>query len=234
MEQTTIHNPPIRITDLVSLKETGTVVTCRPFFEIVPVDFAHRNNRFQAYIFLCRFSGEVGEDSYAFRKCYARGCPHNLCPHVSQAVMIANRYLQRDYRRLKEAGIEAGDKLFTLEDMLVQFAERKEEQGPPLTIDDYIDIAKEGKSVSVDVSLEYVAATEHFEYGKNLQTFLLADFAVESSGDTHDCQRCFACYPTEKEDEQKPAQIEVANARLAILYQRFDEASVRYEKRFFH
>jgi hypothetical protein len=53
---------------------------------------------------------------YAFRKCYARGCPNNLCPHVSQAVMIANRYLQRDYRRMEDAGLKVEKNLFTLED----------------------------------------------------------------------------------------------------------------------
>lgn len=233
MEQATIHSPPMRITDLISLKEKGAVVTCQASFEIVPVDFAHRDNQFRAYIFLCRFSGRVDEDAYSFRKCYARGCPHNLCPHVSQAVMIANRYLQRDYSRLKKGGIDAGDKLFTLEDMLVQFADQKEQHDPTFTIDDYIRIAAKGSRVSVDVSLEFVAATEHFEYGKNLQTFLMADFAITSPDGKHGFQRCLACYPTEKEQEEKQHQKQIANDRLALLYQQFDETSIAYEMRFF-
>ena len=78
---------------------------CRTAFEILPVDFQHRANPFSAHIFLCLYYGAIDGVTYAFRKCYARGCPNNLCPHVSQAVLIANRYLQRDYHKLKSAGL---------------------------------------------------------------------------------------------------------------------------------
>ena len=94
MEPATHYNPPNRITDLVTLKEQGFEVVCNPTFEILPVDFVHRDNKYQAFVFLCRFIGSINGQDYMFRKCYARGCPHNLCPHVSQAIMIANRYLQ--------------------------------------------------------------------------------------------------------------------------------------------
>jgi hypothetical protein len=233
MEQATIHELPIRITDLIRLKENGANITCQTVFEVVPVDFSHRDHPFKAYIFLCRFSGAVDGVSYAFRKCYARGCPHNLCPHVSRAVMIANRYLQRDYERLKQGSITIEEKLFTLEGMLVQFADSREESGPILTIDDVVDAARAGSPVSVDIALEYVAATEHFEYGKNHQTFLMGDFTVTSSGKEHLCQRCLACYPTDKETEERQRVIRVANDRLAALYERFDETSIVYGKRFF-
>jgi len=99
MEKTAINALPNRITDLIGLKKNGSEITCQTSFEILPVDFVHRNYSFQAYIFLCRYTGKVEGKDFSFRKCYARGCPHNLCPHVNIAVMIANRYLQRDYQR---------------------------------------------------------------------------------------------------------------------------------------
>lgn len=149
-----------RITDLVAWKLKGSNVVVKPSFDVIPVDFVHRNNAFQAHIFLCRFDGEIDGVPYCFRKCYARGCPHNLCPHVSQAVMIANRYLQRDYILLRKAGIEVQERLFTLEDMLVKFDGYQEEHDPTLTIDDYVHMAKEGTEVSVEIGLEYVPAVE--------------------------------------------------------------------------
>ena len=106
MTGTRTDNPPRRVTDLLEHKRHGATVTCQTAFEILPVDFQHRANPFRAHIFLCLFYGDIDGTAYAFRKCYARGCPNNLCPHVSQAVLIANRYLQRDYRKLKAAGIE--------------------------------------------------------------------------------------------------------------------------------
>ena len=233
MNPTAIHNPPIRITDLIELNRKGAAITCSPAFEVIPVDFTHRTCRFQALVFICGFSGTVDGQHYTFRKCYARGCMHDLCPRVSQAVMIANRYLQRDYHRLQQGGIQVEEKLFTLEELVAKLVDLKADQGPAMIIDDYIQIAKEGGDVSVNVALEYVHATEHFEYHKNHQTFLLADFTVTILEKDATCQRCVGCYPTAREEEEKPLQIQVANDRLSKLYREFDLSSMRYEKRFF-
>jgi len=222
-----------RILDLVKLRERGAAVTCTQTFDVIPVEFHHRKSHFTAHVFLCNFEGEIDGEKYSFRKCYARGCPHNLCPHVSQAVMIANRYLQRDYIRLRKAGIEMEERLFTLEDMLVKFDGYREEHDPTLTIDDYIHMAEEGTAVSVDIALEYVPAVEHFANYQNSQTFLTADFAVESLEKRHSLQRSFACYRTDREEEERDLQVAVANARLEELYSGFDTASITYEKRFF-
>ena len=232
MEFNPTHKPLHRVTDLLELKKSGADVTCLPDFEILQVDFTHRDYSFQAHVFLCRFNGTVDGKDYSFRKCYARGCPYNLCPQVSQAVMIANRYLQRDLRRLRDRGIGVESKLFTLDDMVVKFDKLHEEEGPLLTIDDYIHIAGEGNDVSIMVALECVPAVEHFATHKNAQTFLMGDFTVDTLGQSHHCQRCFSCYSTEKQEE-KPTAVEVANARLELLYREFDLAAIQYEKRFF-
>ncbi len=233
MQQTDINDPPNRVTDLIALKSKGAAVTCQTSFEILPVDFAHRNNPFQAYIFLCRYTGTINEKEYKFRKCYARGCPHNLCPHVSQAVMIANRYLQRDYNRLEAGGVEIEQRLFTLEDMIVKFNGYKDEHGPILAIHDYINIAKEGNEVSIDVDLEFVPAVEHFSNYKNKQIFLMVDFTITCLGKTHHYERCLACYPAERELEEKEEKTQIANNRLMILYTEFDQASIKCNKNLF-
>lgn len=233
MSPTPIHHPPIRITDLIELKRKGVAVTCAPVFEIIPVDFIHRSSRFQALVFICRFTGMVEGQQYSFRKCYARGCTHDLCPRVSQAVMIANRYLQRDYHRLGQGGIGIEGKLFSLEALVVRLMDLKENVRTAKVIDDYIKMAQAGGRVSVQVDLEYVPATEHFEYHKNRQTFLMADFTVTTAEETATCQRCFGCYATEREQEERPVQILVANDRLSLLYREFDLSSVSYQKGFF-
>jgi hypothetical protein len=233
MEARTILPPPRRVTDLIQRKESGCRVSCDPSFEVVPVDFAHRDHRYQAHIFLCRYRGTVDDSAFMFRKCYARGCPKNLCPHVAQAVMIANRYLQRDFNRLRKAGIEVPDRMFTLDKMVVGFERAEENDGPLLTLPDFINIAKEGNAVSAKVTLEYLPAVEHFANEKNKQTFLNADFAFTMLGQSGSCQRCFGCYGTESEAEEKPKAVAVANQRLALLYQEFDNAGIQCEKRLF-
>ena len=138
----------------------GVEVTCQTFFEILSVYFAHRQNPFQASIFLCRYTGSISGQTYSFKKCYARVCPHNLCPHVSQAIMIANRYLQRDYQRLEQVGVAIEKKLFTLEEMIIKFEGTQEDYWLTLTIHDYITIAKEGNVVAAAVELEYVSPVD--------------------------------------------------------------------------
>jgi len=232
MAQTSINNPPSRITDLVGLTKKGSLVTCKTSFEILPVDFAHRDNPFQAFIFLCRYTGAIDGEAYEFRKCYARGCPENLCPHVSQAVMVANRYLQKDYRKLEQAGIEIERHLFSLEDMTVKFDGYQKEHDATLVIHDYINIAKEGNEVSVEVELEYVPGVEHFVGYDNEMTFIMAGFTITWLGKKHHYERCLACYQTEREKEEKQYRIDIGNERLKILYDEFDQASIKYERRF--
>ena len=233
MEPVANYNPPNRITDLVAFKGQGLEVVCNPSFEILPVDFVHRDHQYQAFVFLCRFIGSINGQDYMFRKCYARGCPHNLCPHVSQAIMIANRYLQRDYKRLADAGVQVKKRLFTLADMVVKFDEMKAAHGPLLTIHDYINIAREGNTVAVEISLEFVTGVEHFVNYQNQQVFLMVDFVVTTLGKTHHYERCLACYEADKEREEKAPGIDIANERLKLLYSEFDQASIKYERCFF-
>jgi hypothetical protein len=233
MKDKTVHFPPKRITDLVELKKWGSEITCDPAFEVLPVDFAHRDNQFQAFIFLCRYSVRVDGEEFMFRKCYARGCPHNLCPHVSQAVMIANRYLRRDYGKMHEVGIDIEDKLFTLPDMLVKYDTVQEGKEPSLTIYDYINIAGEGNAVTVDVFLELVPAVEHFDSVNNKQTFLTGYFSIETLGRTGSYQRCLGCYATENEKKEKPLAVVVANERLSELYRDFEKVGIQFQERFF-
>lgn len=233
MEPQTRHITPHRIADLIQLKSGGADVVCRPSFEILPVDFAHRQYQFSAHVFLCRFNGEADNVSYSFRKCYARGCPHNLCPQVSQAVMIANRHLQRDLDRLQRCGIMVEQRLFSLDDMVVKFEKLHEDREPFLEIYDYIDMAGKGTAVSVAGELEYVPAVEHFVGHKNAQTFLMENFVVTMDGTPHSCQHCFACYATDRQTEEQPTAVAVANARLADLYEQFEQVGIQYQKHFF-
>ncbi len=238
MDDKAITNPPKRITDLVNFKKMGYDLNINLSFEIVPVNFAHENYEFQAYIFLCRYSGSLNEKPFMFRKCYAKGCPHNLCPHVAQAVMIANRYLKRDYKKLIDANIPLEEKFFTLEDMVLKYEgldrEKNEVTGGILTIHDYINIAKEGNRVEVEIELESIPAVEHFANQKNEQTYLMGDFDVTTLGRKSEIQRCFSCFQTNNEAREKPVAIQTANDRLKILFNEFDDAKIQYKPCFFN
>ena len=64
MQQVSPHYPPNRIVDLVACKEKGAKVSCETAFEVVPVDFQHRENPYRAHVFMCYFSGKIGKEDY--------------------------------------------------------------------------------------------------------------------------------------------------------------------------
>jgi hypothetical protein len=147
--------------------------------------------------------------------------------------MIANRYLQKDYRKLEMSGIEIERRFFSIEDMTVKFDGYQKDPSATLVIHDYINIAKEGNEVSIVVGLEYVPGVEHFIGYDNEMTFMMADFTITCLGKINLFERCLACYQTEREKKEKKYNIMIANERLKILYAEFDQASIKYEKRFF-
>ena len=233
MHEAIVHNPPISITDLALLKQKGATIKVENTFEINEVDLVHEENPFRAFLFFSLFSGTVDGESYEFRKCYSRGCTHNLCPHVSQAVMIANRYLKRDYKTLEKSGITLEENLFSLEAMLAQFEKKRDDFVNTLILEDYVHIAKEGDKVSIKVSVEKFSAVENFANYSEKRLFFAANFNVDYLGETHICHRCFSCCMTDREREDAQAATELANRRLASIYTSFDQAGIAYNRIFF-
>ncbi|MGD9249803.1 MAG: hypothetical protein PVG19_01185 [Desulfobacterales bacterium] len=234
MEIATIDLSPRRISDLVDAKRAGAEVTLKTSFEILPVDFHHKRSPFQAYIFLAKYAGAIDESAFAFRKCYARGCPNNLCTHVSIAVQIANRYLQRDYHALTTAGIPVVQTLFSLDDMVVKFERLKRAAPEILTLHDLVAMAQAGEKIRLEIGLEILPAVEHFARHQNAQTFLSGEFKAQTSkGTTYTCHRCFACYATHAAEAERPAAVRVANARLNAIYREFDQSGIDYKGQVF-
>jgi len=224
---------PMRITDIVNAKARGATIVVQIRFEILPVDFRHGSSPFQAYIFLAHYHGTVDTVAFEFRKCYARGCPNNLCTHVSQAVNIANRYLQRDYNALASAGIVMPPNLFTLDDMVVKFERLKESDEPSLTIPEVIGLAQAGKQISVTLQLAFLPAVEHFANQENAQTFLSGELTASTEKKTYHCHRCFACFPTDSSGNERMRAIQVANARLELMFKDFERVGIAHEKQLF-
>ncbi|MBN1336244.1 MAG: hypothetical protein JXB39_09810 [Deltaproteobacteria bacterium] len=233
MENTYSDIIPHRICHLVALKEQGAEVTCRTSFAVVNVEFRHRVAPYEAFVFMCTFRGEVNGAPYEFRKCYARGCLHNLCPHISIAVMIANRYLEQDQAALERAGIRFDKELFTIEGMIVKTGGLIEERERALTIEDCIHMAEQGQEVHIRVEPEYVDAVEHFGNAKTSSVFLTANFHVETAGRTDTIQRCLCCFDPKHRPDQHVERAVVANARLQEIYQRLDAAGVHSTKALF-
>jgi hypothetical protein len=61
----------------------------------------------------------------------------------------------------------------------------------------------------------------------------MVDFVITSLGKISRIERCLACYPEKRAQEEKIEKVNIANERLKLLYEEFEQASVKYEKNFF-
>ena len=228
-----IHKPPSRIQDLVSLKQQGAAVSCRSYFDVIPMDFSNGDNSFQALMFLCQYSGAIDGEEYGFKKCYARGCPNNQCPNIYQAVMTAKQYVQMDYEKLEQSGIALERRRLTLEEIVANFEKVHAEQETISVIHDYIKIAESGNDVFIDPVLEFVHAGERFSDYTIQMIFLMVHFTITCPGTVHRHERCLACYPAEREGEEKQEKTMMANNRLKWLFTAFESASIHFEPKYF-
>ena len=230
----TMRSHPNRISDLISLKENGLSVTCQTYFEMVPLEVDNSGNPVRSFLFLCRFGGTIDGESYGFRKCYARACSDHQCANMYQAVMTAKPYAYADYDRLEQAGIALEKRRMTLEELVRKFDGMQETYGPTPTIHDDIGMARQGLDVRIDVVLNIMSAQEQLANLKIQTIFFMAAFTVgRQEGKTHRHERCFACYPKDREAYEKKTKTDIANERLKILYNEFDQALITCEKRFF-
>jgi hypothetical protein len=78
-----------------------------------------------------------------------------------------------------------------------------------------------------------VPGVEHLVGYDNEMIFMMVEFKIACLGKIHRYERCLACYEADKEQQEKPQKIDIANERLKILYNEFDQVSIKYEKRFF-
>ena len=230
----TMHATPHRISDLISLQQKGCAVTCQTYFEIVPLEVDESGRPVRSFIFLCRFGGTIDGEPYGFRKCYARACSDHQCANMYQAVMTAKPYAYADYGRLQGGGIALEKRRMTLEEVVLKFEGMQETYGPTPIIHDYIEMARQGLDIRIDPVLKFVSAQEHVADFKVQTIFLMGAFTMSGQeGQTHRHERCFACYPKDREVYEKKKKTDIANERLKILYDEFEQASITYQKRFF-
>ena len=224
---------PNRISDLIKLKQEGHDVTCFTFFEIVPLDVENEFKSYKAFIFLCQYGGTVDGEDYGFRKCYARACSDNQCDNINQTVMTAKIYALADYNTLEQAGISLDKRRMTLAEVVKKFEGMQDEYKPIQTIRDYVEKARAGHVVSMEHRLNLIHAQEHVSNYKVQTVFFMAAFTITCDGKIHHHERCYACYPKDQAAVEKKDKMDIANARLKILYNQLDQVSIKHNKLFY-
>lgn len=135
---------------------------------------------------------------------------------------------------MAQAGVPIEESLFTLDGMVVRFEALKASEVNSLTIPELVEMAKDGKQITVAVKLDFVPAVEHFAHQKKAQTFLSGELTAQAGNQIYACHRCFACFPSDRAETDKMAAVQVANSRLSIIYADFDRAHIVCNKLFFN
>ncbi|RLB97925.1 MAG: hypothetical protein DRH90_22635 [Deltaproteobacteria bacterium] len=109
----------------------------------------------------------------------------------------------------------------------------QDEYKPIQTIQDYVEKARAGQNIRIEHRLNYISAQEYVSDYKIQMIFLMVAFIITCDGEIHQHERCYACYPKDQEALEKQDKMDIANARLKILYNKFDQVSIKHEKLFY-
>jgi hypothetical protein len=134
---------------------------------------------------------------------------------------------------LKSAGIQVREHLFALADMMVQFDQPPTPGAEVWTLPDLVAAARKGRNVRADAALSFMPAVEHFDRQAQPQTFLMGQFPATVDGAPCNCERCFACYPTDGGAGEHDRAVAIADARLELLYTEFEKAGIDCPRRYF-
>jgi hypothetical protein len=225
---------PARVRDLIRAADQGLEVSCAADPQVIDSDFFHENQWKPAHILLCWFTGTVEGVPFGFRKCYSRSRLTGTCSQGINAVMIANRYLQADYRLIEKAGIAVSRTFFSIQEVLLRQRMEQDADCNPMTVNDVVQIAREGNEVIVEANLDAVLAIEHYTDVDTDKIYLMADLVVITLGSTTHCKRCLGSYAAENEDREKIPAVSVANHRLQDIYEQFREAGVGCNEGYFN
>ena len=61
----------------------------------------------------------------------------------------------------------------------------------------------------------------------------MANFRIDCQDKITRYERCLACYPAESDHAERLKKITIANQRLKLLYEEFEQAAIQCEKRYF-
>jgi hypothetical protein len=75
---------------------------------------------------------------------------------------------------------------------------------------------------------------EDFNHRNTFFEILPVDFEIITLGRTNHHERCLACYPADKEKDEKDHCAQIANERLTILYEELEQVAIKIEKNFFN
>jgi hypothetical protein len=204
----------------------------KPVREVVQLE---RDGQYVNTVILSiEYSGTIEDKPFTFRKDYsfADDAPEDAL----ECLLIANNRLQVDYERLKEVGIEIDAEFFNFQNCSIGLPGDVSLARQAYRLEDFIQLARAGIPVSVDVSLKrpVIVVDQGGVKKKGFGYIATFDFTVRTSKTSVEKLYGLGSYDDAKGDET-PDIVEVANRRLDRDSERLRSAGMRVDKlSFFH
>ena len=198
----------------------------KPVREVVQ---AERDGEYiNTVILSIEYSGAIKDKPFRFRKAYSFG--DDAPEDALECLLIANNRLQVDYERLKRVGIEIDTEFFNFQNCSIGLPGDVSPTRQAHRLEDFIQLARAGIPVSVDISLKrpVIVLEEGGAKKKGFGCIATFDFTVGTNKTNVEKLYGLGSYDDAKGDGADI--VEVANRRLDRDCERLRSSGMRVDK----
>jgi len=201
------------------------VLNAKPMREIVK--FEREGKEIDTVIVSMEYSGTVDSEPFKFKKEYSHA--YDETEYALDCLLIANNRLQIDHDRLKEGGIEVKGEVFTFQNTFLGLPGIASQKRPALRLQAFINLARTGIPVSVDVDLKRPDVLIKEEEGEKKGFAYVADFVFTTEEGKTTIEKLYDQALYSDTEEQRAGVKEVANKRLERDFERLIRVGIEVE-----
>lgn len=177
------------------------------------------------------YSGMVNDKPFVFKKEYSHA--YDETEHAFDSLLIANNRLQIDYDRLKDGGIEVKREFFTFQNTFLGLPGLASAKRPALRLETFINLARAGIPVSVEVILKRPDILAKAEDIDKRGFAYMADFVFTTEEGETTIEKLYDQGLQDDTEERKTRIREVANKRLERDFERLRHVGMKVKTRAF-
>ena len=199
----------------------------KPVREVVELE---RDGKYgETVILSIEYSGRVDDKPFKFNKSYSFA--DDVPQDTLECLLIANSRLQVDLERLKKSGIQVDAEFFNFQNCLMDLPEVVSMESPDTRLQGFINLARAGVPVSVDVSLQRPFMVLKREGIKKKGFGCIATFTFTKGSERTAIEKLYDIGSYDDAQKEDPVDIvEVANKRLERDCERLRNAGMTVEK----
>lgn len=193
------------------------------------VELEREGEEREIIILSMEYSGTVDDKPFAFRKEYSH--TYDVAEYCFDCLIIANNRLQIDYDRVKDGGIEIKEEFFTFQNTFLGLPGLASAKRPALRLETFINLARAGIAVSVNVTLKRPDILVKEEGVEKRGFVYVADFVFTTEEGTTTIEKLYDQGSYDDTEERKARIIEVTSKRLARDFERLRRVGIKVESR---